>query len=89
MVYLHDDGTHRSRTTKTTTYTMTSSDRGPQYYKRGKTQVWDFIREQGLDFHLGNVIKYVCRAGHKDDDIADLKKAIHYLENELEYRTSR
>ena len=49
---------------------MTSSDRGPQYYKRGKTQVWDFIREQELDFHLGNVIKYVCRAGHKDDDIA-------------------
>ena len=68
---------------------MTSSERGPQYYKRGKTQVWDFIREQELDFHLGNVIKYVCRAGHKDDDIADLKKAIHYLENELEYRTSR
>ena len=68
---------------------MTSFDRGPQYYKRGKTQVWDFIREQELDFHLGNVIKYVCRAGHKDDDIADLKKAIHYLENELEYRTTR
>tara|TARA_B100001094_G_scaffold297803_1_gene321195 strand:+ start:668 stop:895 length:228 start_codon:yes stop_codon:yes gene_type:complete len=68
---------------------IVSSDRGPQYYKRGKTQVWDFIREQELDFHLGNVIKYVCRAGHKDDDIADLKKAIHYLENELEYRTSR
>ena len=67
---------------------MKSSDRGPQYYKRCKTQVWDFIREQELDFHLGNVIKYVCRAGHKDDDIADLKKAIHYLENELEYRTS-
>ena len=56
---------------------MTSSNRGPQYYKRGKTQVWDFIREQELDFHLGNVIKYVCRAGHKDDDIADLKKANH------------
>ena len=68
---------------------MTSSDQGPQYYKRGKTQVWEFIREQELDFHLGNVIKYVCRAGHKDDDIADLKKAIHYLENELEYRTTR
>tara|TARA_B100000945_G_C20339774_1_gene576746 strand:- start:937 stop:1191 length:255 start_codon:yes stop_codon:yes gene_type:complete len=64
----------------------TSNDIGPQYYKRGKIQVWDFIRDQGLDFHLGNVVKYVCRAGHKDDDIADLKKAIHYLQNELEYR---
>ena len=85
---VHDVRVHRSCITKITTYIMTSSDRGPQYYKRGKTQVWDFIREQELDFHLGNVIKYVCRAGHKDDDIADLKKAIHYLENELEYRTS-
>ena len=86
---LHDDRIYWCRITKPTTYIMTSSDRGPQYYKRGKTQVWDFIREQELDFHLGNVIKYVCRAGHKDDDIADLKKAIHYLENELEYRTTR
>ena len=86
---LHDDRIYWCRITNPTTYIMTSSDRGPQYYKRGKTQVWDFIREQELDFHLGNVIKYVCRAGHKDDDIADLKKAIHYLENELEYRTSR
>ena len=26
---------------------------GPTYYKRGSTDVWDFIREQGLNFHLG------------------------------------
>ena len=89
MANIHDDGEYRSRTTSITTSKMTSSEKGPQYYKRGKTQVWDFIREQELNFHLGNVIKYVCRAGHKDDDIADLKKAIHYLENELEYRTTR
>ena len=89
MAYLHDVRIYWCRITKPTTHIMTSSNRGPQYYKRGKTQVWDFIREQELDFHLGNVIKYVCRAGHKDDDIADLKKAIHYLENELEYRTTR
>ena len=57
---------------------------GPSYYKRGQTQVWDFIREQGLNFHLGNAIKYICRAGYKDDRIADLRKAIHYLQNELE-----
>ena len=59
--------------------------KGPIYYQRGSTDVWDFIREQGLNFHLGNAIKYVCRAGYKDSKIQDLKKAIHYLENELQH----
>jgi hypothetical protein len=57
---------------------------GPEYYRRGSIQVWDFIRDQGLNFHLGNAIKYICRAGYKEDRIADLRKAIHYLQNELE-----
>ena len=66
----------------------TSSLSGPSYYKRGKIETWTFIRDQGLNFHLGNVIKYVCRAGYKYDDIDDLEKAIHYLNNEVEFRTS-
>ena len=67
----------------------TTNDHGPQYYRRGPVQVWDFVRQQELNFHLGNVIKYVCRAGHKNDDIEDLSKAIHYLSNEIEFRTSK
>ena len=59
----------------------------PDYYKRGTTDVWDFIRDQGLNFHLGNAIKYICRAGYKDSKIDDLAKAIHYLSNELEHET--
>ncbi len=58
---------------------------GPSYYKRGSLDVWDFIRDQGLNFHLGNAIKYICRAGFKDSKIHDLEKAIHYLQNELTY----
>ena len=65
----------------------TTNDHGPAYYRRGSIDVWDFIRAQGLGFHLGNVIKYVCRAGYKDNDIEDLKKAVHYLQNEIEYRS--
>jgi len=57
---------------------------GPTYYKRGNIEVWDFIRDQGVNYHLGNAIKYICRAGYKDSKIDDLKKAIHYLQNELE-----
>ena len=65
----------------------TTNEEGPSYYKRGSIDVWDFIRDQRLGFHLGNVIKYVCRAGYKNNDIEDLEKAIHYLANEIEYRT--
>tara|TARA_X000000368_G_scaffold305010_1_gene243353 strand:+ start:99 stop:317 length:219 start_codon:yes stop_codon:yes gene_type:complete len=64
----------------------TTNDHGPDYYRRGSINVWDFVRDQELGFHLGNVVKYVCRAGHKDNDIEDLTKAIHYLENEIEFR---
>jgi len=60
--------------------------KGPTYYQRGTCDVWDFIREQGLNFHLGNAIKYICRAGYKTTSkIQDLEKAIHYLENELDH----
>jgi hypothetical protein len=55
------------------------------YYRRGSIEVWDFIRDQNLNFHLGNAIKYICRAGYKDSKIQDLEKAIHYLQNELHH----
>ena len=60
---------------------------GPTYYQRGTVDVWHFIRAEGLNFHLGNAIKYICRAGYKDSKIDDLAKAIHYLSNELEHET--
>lgn len=39
-----------------------------------------------LGFHLGNVIKYISRAGKKDPKtlIQDLKKAAWYLEKYIE-----
>ena len=67
---------------------MAKTTTGPRYYQRGSIQVWDFIRDQGLSFHLGNAIKYICRYGHKGDyneQLSDLNKAIHYLENERNY----
>ena len=62
----------------------------PAHYTRGSIEVWDFIRDQGLNYHLGNAIKYICRAGYKSvaTETQDLKKAIHYLENELEHLNS-
>ena len=66
---------------------MKQKSEGPDYYQRGNIEVWDFIRDQSLNYHLGNVIKYVCRAGYKDNDLKDLKKAAQYLLNEIENRT--
>ena len=60
----------------------------PSYYTRGSIEVWDFIRDQELNYHLGNAVKYICRAGHKDSKVEDLKKAIHYLTNELDHTLS-
>ena len=63
--------------------------KSPKHYTRGSIEVWDFIRDQDLNYHLGNAIKYICRAGYKSPTTKaeDLKKAIHYLENELHHTT--
>lgn len=58
----------------------------PDYYRTGKIEVADFIEDKGFDFFLGNVVKYVSRAGKKDGNsaIQDLKKAQWYLTREIE-----
>lgn len=56
----------------------------PQHYTYGKIECIDYIRDKGFDFCLGNAIKYITRAGHKDNAIEDLKKAIKYIEFEIE-----
>ena len=61
------------------------ANKSPSYYTRGSIEVWDFIRDQELNYHLGCAIKYICRAGHKDCTVSDLKKALHYIENEIEH----
>ena len=42
------------------------------------------IRDWGLNFNLGSAVKYIARAGRKDDIIQDLKKAKQFLEFEIE-----
>jgi len=56
----------------------------PSHYNQGQIEVKDFIRDQKLNFTLGNVVKYVCRAEHKGNQKKDLKKALFYLRDEIE-----
>lgn len=51
----------------------------PPHYTKGKIEVIDFIEDQQLSYHLGNVCKYICRAPHKGKELEDLKKALWYL----------
>lgn len=51
----------------------------PPHYTTGSIEVIDFIEDQKLSYHLGNVVKYVARAKHKGTPLTDLKKAQWYL----------
>ena len=55
----------------------------PSHYNMGKYEAIDVIEDWGLNFQLGNTIKYISRAGYKDDIIQDLKKARWYLDREI------
>ena len=63
-----------------------STKYSPDHYKQGSIEVWDFIVDQDLDYLLGNVVKYVCRAGSKDGEsrLDDLTKAATYIRKAIE-----
>jgi len=60
----------------------------PSYYggKDNPYEVIKVIEAWDLNFHLGNVIKYISRAGKKDpkETLTDLKKAQWYLARFIE-----
>jgi hypothetical protein len=51
----------------------------PSHYKVGGIETIDFIEAKDLGYHLGNVVKYISRADHKDNKLENLKKAQWYL----------
>ena len=79
---------------------MSDSVNHPAHYNQGKVEVLEFIEDKTLGFHLGNVVKYVCRAGKKlpegtvhiqkklELEIQDLKKAEFYLRRRIELLTA-
>jgi len=56
----------------------------PAHYKTGGIETIDFIEAKGLNYHLGNVVKYITRADHKGDRLENLRKARWYLDREVE-----
>ena len=55
----------------------------PEHYKDGGIETIDYIEAKELNYHLGNVVKYVSRAGKKGSKLQDLQKAQWYLTREI------
>lgn len=62
----------------------------PPHYNTGKIEVIEFIEDQKMPYHIGNVVKYLARAGKKDPrrTVEDLRKAQWYLARAIELEAS-
>lgn len=58
----------------------------PSHYTDGNIEVIDFIEDKKLNYHRGNALKYLCRAGKKDPEkeVEDLQKAAWYINREIQ-----
>ena len=70
----------------TTGKRVTDAVNHPPHYTDGGIEVIDFIEAKRLGYHLGNVVKYICRAGKKgtNNGMEDLRKAQWYLKRAIE-----
>jgi len=63
----------------------------PAHYKVGGIEAIDYIqaklsKEEFAGYCRGNALKYLSRAGHKDDAAQEYRKAIWYIERLLSVR---
>ena len=70
---------------------MSDAVNHPAHYTDGRIEVIDFIEDKKLNYHRGNAVKYICRAGKKDPEktIEDLQKAEWYLHREIQRLTAQ
>jgi len=56
------------------------------HYQTGKDyDIIDVCKDYALNFNKGNILKYIARAGKKDNELQDLRKALDYLQREITY----
>lgn len=68
-----------SRMAETVNHPAHYGGEGNPYEAINVVEAWE------LDFLLGNVVKYIARAGKKGDALEDLKKARWYLERKIDH----
>ena len=55
------------------------------YMTDSRVDVIDFCKMYEMNFNRGNIVKYLARAGKKDNELDDLRKALNYLLREIEH----
>lgn len=56
----------------------------PSHYKGKTLEAIQVIEDFELNYNLGNSVKYILRAGKKEDKLADLRKANWYIIREIQ-----
>lgn len=62
---------------------MSDAVEHPKHYTQHPSGVECIQITEHMNFCRGNAIKYIWRAGDKDDELQDLRKAKWYLEREI------
>lgn len=66
---------------------MSDPVNSPSHYRTDEIEAIDVIEAFFKDkYHLGNVFKYIARAGKKDNELQDLRKAEWYLKRWISTR---
>jgi hypothetical protein len=60
----------------------------PAHYNHGTIEAITVIEDWSLNFNLGNAVKYISRADHKGNAVEDLRKALWYIQRELDRRNT-
>jgi len=55
----------------------------PSHYTAHPSGVECIQITEHMDFCIGNAVKYLWRAGKKDDCVQDLKKAVWYINRKI------
>lgn len=70
-----------------------SHQKGGTHYKDMSVEPWDVVDSWPLDqrigYYRGNVIKYTMRMGHKDSELQEAEKGLHYYQKLVEVLRSR
>lgn len=62
----------------------------PEHYKTNGLEAIEVIEAFFMHSpHLANVFKYIARAGKKDNEVQDLKKAAWYLDRWIEIKENK
>lgn len=55
----------------------------PSHYTVGGVETIDYIEAKQLGYNLGNAVKYISRAQYKGKHLEDLRKALWYVQREI------